>query len=236
MIFAIADLHLSGGDKPMDVFGPHWAGHFQRIQEDWNNRVGPGDVVLLSGDLSWAMQLEEAVPHLNLIGALPGRKIIIKGNHDYWWGAISRVRERLPEGAYALQNDCLCLDGVLYAGTRGWLLPGPEARSEDTRIYQRELIRLEMSLKAARALSRDMPLVCMMHYPPRTPGQATTGFTQLLETYRVDTLVYGHLHGPSLKNAFQGKAGGVNYLCTSCDGLDFRLARVPLAATFPHSA
>lgn len=228
MIFAVADLHLSNGDKPMDVFGPHWASHFARIQADWQARVRPEDVVLLPGDLSWAMQLEEAAPHLEMVGRLPGQKILLKGNHDYWWGSISRVRQRLLPGTYALQNDCLCLDGVLYAGSRGWLLPGQDVKAEDLRIYQRELLRLEMSLKAARALSQELPLVCMMHYPPRTCAQGDTGFTRLLEAYRVNTLVYGHLHGPALKSAYQGLSGGVRYLCVSCDALNFQLAPVPL--------
>lgn len=228
MIFAIADLHLSGGDKPMDVFGPHWAGHFARIQADWRARVGENDVVLLPGDLSWAMQLEEAAPHLDAIGALPGIKLLIKGNHDYWWSSISRVRAMLTPGTYAIQNDCVVLGGVAYAGTRGWTLPGPDSDQDDIRIYEREQLRLEMTLKAAREKSARGPLVCMMHYPPRTVVQAHTGFTRLLEQYSVNTLVYGHLHGPSLKNAWQGEAGGVKYVCASCDGLDFKLTQIDL--------
>ncbi|MDI9505656.1 MAG: metallophosphoesterase [Candidatus Excrementavichristensenella sp.] len=228
MIFAVSDLHLSSGEKPMDVFGPHWAGHFSRIREDWKKRVAEKDIVLLPGDLSWAMKLEEACAHLREIGELPGRKIILKGNHDYWWNSISRVRRCLPEGMYALQNDCLFLDGVLFAGTRGWILPGPDARPEDERIYLRELIRLEMSLRSAREVSGEAPLVCMMHFPPRTATLDETGFTELLERYRAAVLVYGHLHGPALKAAFQGEERGVLYKCVSCDGLDFTLAPVPI--------
>ncbi|MEG0145978.1 MAG: metallophosphoesterase [Clostridia bacterium] len=225
-IFAVSDLHLSNGDKPMDVFGPQWVKHFEKIADSWRALVKPGDVVLLPGDLSWAMQLEEAIPHLQMVGELPGRKILIKGNHDYWWGAISRVRRALPTGMYAIQNDALALDGALFAGTRGWLLPSADAAQDDVRIYERELLRLEMSLVAARKLDRAAPLYCMLHYPPCTASQQDTGFTRLLETYQVNTVVYGHLHDQSLKYAFSGVRAGIAYHCVSCDGLDFSVKQI----------
>ena len=114
-IFAISDLHLPARQKPMDIFGDHWANHFDRISQDWRERVSESDVVLLPGDLTWAMHLEEALEDIRRVGELPGRKLLLRGNHDYWWSAIGRVRRALPEGMFAIQNDCIQLDGVLFA-------------------------------------------------------------------------------------------------------------------------
>lgn len=226
-IFAIGDLHLPAEEKPMDVFGDHWKDHFEKIAEDWRSKVQPDDIVLIPGDITWAMQLSAAKPDLLRIGELPGRKIITRGNHDYWWGSIGRVREALPEGMYALQNDAMLLDGVLIAGTRGWSLAmGEEADPADVKIFNREQIRLEMSLKAARKLSEDKPLIVMMHYPPLTDPLRDTPFTQILRRYGVNHVVYGHLHGAALYGAFKGEQDGIRYHQVSCDGLDFKLYRV----------
>ena len=220
-VYAIADLHLPAQQKPMDVFGEHWRDHFQRIRRDWLERVTPSDVVLLPGDISWAMRLEEALEDLNCIGSLPGRKILLRGNHDYCWSSIGRVRRALAEGTYALQNDSLLIDGRLYAGSRGWTLPGPEATAEDLRIYARERLRLEMSLTHARHSSGEAPITVMMHYPPMTDEQQ--GFSDILEAYGVTDCVYGHLHGVAIYGAVRGLRGTVRYHQVSCDGLGFRL-------------
>ncbi len=226
-IYAIADLHLPGGDiKPMDVFGAHWADHFERISENWRSRVTEEDIVLLPGDLSWAMSLADAKPDLNAIGELPGRKVILRGNHDYWWSGIGRVRDALPEGMYAVQNDCLYLDDTLICGTRGWTLPGEQTNSDDMKIYQRELLRLNMTLTQARRLSKDKPIVCMMHFPPLTDSVRDTEFVDLLEQYGVADVVYGHLHGAGLKIAFKGEHRGIRFHLVSCDGLGFKLYRL----------
>ena len=206
----------------MDIFGSHWQNHFERIREDWLERVSGEDVVLLPGDLSWAMHLEEAQEDLSRIGALPGRKILLRGNHDYWWSSIGRVRRALPEGCYAIQNDCLFMDGLLFAGSRGWQIPAePEGDSDDARIYRRERQRLEMSLASARASSADAPLIALMHYPPRT--EAVEGFSDILKRYGAATVVYGHLHGAGLAGALRGEVDGITYHQVSCDGLGFRL-------------
>ncbi len=224
-VWAISDLHLPAHQKPMDIFGPHWKDHFERISADWIDRVRPEDVVLLPGDLSWAMRLEEAREDLGRIGALPGTKILLRGNHDYWWSSIGRVRRMLPEGSYAIQNDSLCLNGLLFAGSRGWQIPGePEGDSDDARIYRRERQRLEMSLRSARARSATAPLIAMMHYPPRT--EASEGFSDLLKCYGAEDVVYGHLHGAGLAGAIRGEVDGLRYHQVSCDGLDFRLALI----------
>lgn len=221
-VWAISDLHLPAHQKPMDIFGSHWQNHFERIREDWLERVSGEDVVLLPGDLSWAMHLEEAQEDLSRIGALPGRKILLRGNHDYWWSSIGRVRRALPEGCYAIQNDCLFMDGLLFAGSRGWQIPAePEGDSDDARIYRRERQRLEMSLASARARSADAPLIALMHYPPRT--EAVEGFSDILKRYGAATVVYGHLHGAGLAGALRGEVDGITYHQVSCDGLGFRL-------------
>ena len=226
-IYAIADLHLPGGDiKPMDVFGAQWAGHFEKISEDWRARVKPEDVVLLPGDISWAMALTDARQDLEAIGALPGSKVLLRGNHDYWWSGIGRVRDILPPDMYAVQNDCLCLNDTLICGTRGWLLPGEQTGADDMKIYQRELLRLNMTLTQARRKSNMMPLVCMMHFPPLTDACRDTGFVDLLEEYRVDDVVYGHLHGAGIKTGFKGEHRGIRFHLVSCDGLEFKLYRL----------
>ena len=221
-VYAIADLHLPASIKPMDVFGPHWVNHFERIRADWLERVGPEDLVLLPGDLSWAMKLEEALDDLASISALPGTKLLLRGNHDYWWSSIGRVRRALGENTYALQNDSMSFDGRLYAGTRGWMLPGAEGMSEDDmKIYSRERMRLEMSLKHARGRDADAPITVMMHFPPLTEDQ--TGFADILEAYGVTDCVYGHLHGQAIYGGVRGLRGTVRYHQVSCDGLGFRL-------------
>lgn len=226
-IYAIGDLHLPGGDnKPMDVFGPHWEGHFDRISRDWRQRVKPEDAVLIPGDISWAMQAEDARADLEEIGRLPGRKILLRGNHDYWWGGISRLRDMLPKDMYAVQNDAMRLEDTVFCGTRGWTLPGNGAAAEDEKIYRRELMRMEMSLDRAVKLGGSR-LVVMCHYPPLGEGGAETPLSLLFKNYPVDDVVYGHLHGASLRGAVTGRVRGIRYHCVSCDGLEFRLYRLP---------
>lgn len=230
-LFAIGDLHLPGGqEKPMDVFGDHWEGHFERIAEDWRSRVTDDDVVLIPGDTSWAMQLSDAVPDLEAIGALPGRKLLIKGNHDYWWGGVGQVRRALPEGMMAIQHDVADLGDVVVTGTRGWAFPTEEAplSAEDERIFKRELIRLELALNAAQKAADGRPILLMLHYPPLYQTERDTAFTRLIEKYPVHTVVYGHLHGAGIRAGFTGEWNGVRYLLASCDALGFTLAEVPM--------
>ena len=220
-VYAIADLHLPAKQKPMDVFGEHWRDHFQRNREHWLARVAAEDLVLLPGDISWAMQLEEAMDDLRSIAALPGTKLLLRGNHDYWWSSIGRVRRAIGEGMLALQNDSVLIDGRLYAGSRGWTLPGPEFSEDDLRIYNRERLRLEMSLQHARRRDEQAPITAVMHYPPLTDDEP--GFSDILERYGVTDCVYGHLHGPAIYGAVRGQRGSVRYHQVSCDGLGFKL-------------
>ena len=230
-LFAIGDLHLPGGqEKPMDVFGGHWQDHFARIAQDWRSRVADEDVVLIPGDTSWAMQLADAIPDLQSIGELPGRKLLIKGNHDYWWGGIGQVRRILPESVQAIQHNAVDLGCAVVCGTRGWMYPTRETplSPEDTRVFDREMIRLELALKEAVKLADGRPVLAMLHYPPLYQQDRDTPFTALLEKYPVHTVVYGHLHGAGIRAGFTGEHHGVRYLLASCDSLHFSLAEVPL--------
>lgn len=223
-VFAISDLHLPAHQKPMDIFGEHWVDHFLHIQQDWLERVIDQDLVLLPGDLSWAMRLDEALEDLQSIGQLPGTKVLLRGNHDYWWSGIGQVRRALPEGMLALQNDSLLIGERLYAGTRGWMLPGPDASEDDLRIYNRERLRLEMSLKNARQRDERAPITVLMHYPPLTEEEP--GFSDILERFGVEDCVYGHLHGAAIHGAVRGVRRGVRYHQVSCDGLGFKLYKL----------
>ena len=225
-IFALGDLHLShASSKPMDVFGPNWAGHEQRIQAAWTAMVTPQDIVLVPGDISWAMHMAEAAPDLAFIASLPGRKVLLRGNHDYWWSSLSKVRSLLQPDMFALQNDCICLDGWAIVGTRGWVCPGSALfdPSRDQKLYDRECIRLELSLQGAPP---NVPKICMLHYPPFNEKRQPSGFTELLEAHGVRYVVYGHLHGRSCKNAFEGERNGIQYHLCSADHLGFAPKRI----------
>ncbi len=231
MLFAIGDLHLPGGQvKPMDVFGAHWENHFERIRESWLRQVSGNDTVLIPGDISWAMQLEDALPDLMAIGELPGRKILLRGNHDYWWSALGKVRAGLPEGMFAIQNDALVIDDTVVCGTRGWTLPqaGKTLPAEDEKIVRRETIRLEMTLSTARRIAPDKKMVVMMHFPPFPEHQEPSCFTDLLERYGAAACVYGHLHGAGAKYGFSGLLRGVQYQLVSCDSVNFEVQPVTL--------
>jgi uncharacterized protein len=195
-VFAIADPHLSKAQaKPMDIFGGNWQGHPEVFFERWRETVREEDLVLIPGDISWAMQLEDALLDLGDIATLPGKKVLLRGNHDYWWSAIGKVRKILPEHMYALQNDALFIDGVVIAGTRGWTCPGNyEFTEEDQKIYVREVERLNLSLQAAKKLKGDK-FVVMLHFPPTNFRLEPSGFTELLLKAKPDAVVFGHLHG-----------------------------------------
>ncbi|MFC4453430.1 metallophosphoesterase [Deinococcus sonorensis] len=224
-IFALADLHLSiSAPKPMTVFGPGWAGHPQAIFERWPTVVGDDDLVLLPGDLSWAMRLPGALEDLVQVAALPGTKVLLRGNHDYWWPAIGKLRASLPPRMLAVQNDALRVGPVVVSGTRGWLTPGADSFGpEDRAIYLREQERLRLSLEAARRLGADLAdtfHVLMLHYPPTGPGGTPTAFTDLIEQYRPDAVVYGHLHGVPQSRSLREWQGIPAYL-VAADSLGF---------------
>lgn len=228
-VFAISDLHLSiNNSKPMDIFGPVWEGYLDKIFLQWKEMVGQDDIVLMAGDMSWAMKLEEVKPDLELLKGLPGKKVIIKGNHDYWWKSISSLREILPENFYAIQNDAIRFDGLVVCGTRGW--KGVEKNmilsAEDQKIFDREVLRLGMTLENASKLRQEGDkLICMMHYPPVGFSKEDSAFSELIEKYNVDYVVYGHLHG--YKNVTTSFIkNDIPYFLTSCDEVDNNLILV----------
>jgi len=230
-VFAISDLHMSvNNPKPMDIFGPSWTNYLDKIFDDWKTRVTDDDVVLLSGDLSWAMKLEDAVADIKMLEELPGKKIIIKGNHDYWWSTISKVRNILPKNIFALQNDCIKIENIIFCGTRGWMICDSatnENKSQDEKIFDREVIRLELSLKQAKAMKNDGDkIICMMHYPPFDKNGRDTKFTKLISDYDVSAVVYGHLHGKDINVLKEKTLGEINYFLTSCDQVDNKLVEI----------
>ena len=219
-VFAISDLHLSvNNPKPMDIFGEAWDNYVEKIFEDWKNKVSEDDIVLLPGDFSWAMKLDDTKKDFELLESLPGKKVIIKGNHDYWWKSISAVREFIPDGFYAIQNDAIKFGNVVICGTRGWTIAerGQELSQEDKKIYDREVIRLDLTLASASKLREEGDiLVCMMHYPPFNFFHDDSEMTELIKKYNVDKVVYGHLH--SIKNPSPiVTKNEIPYFLTSCD-------------------
>ena len=229
-IFAISDLHLSfQSDKPMDVFGDGWAGYEDKIQKNWNAKVGINDIGIIAGDISWAMRMSETKKDFEYLSRLNGLKIIIRGNHDYWWSTISKVRESLPPNVIALQNDSIRLGNYVFAGTRGWKVPERRQvqKPEDKKIFEREILRLEMSLKDAKSKMQDGDkLIAIMHYPPFNSLRDDSPFTALCEEFGVTACVYGHLHGKGGRVELVTLKGSVAYHLTSCDLLNHEVKEI----------
>ncbi len=223
-VYAISDLHLAQSiDKPMDVFGGKWADYMDKISESWNKKVTEDDCIVIPGDISWATYLDEAVADFQFIENLPGKKIILKGNHDYWWTTKSKLDKFLEKNNFKtiefLQNNCFETEKLMICGTRGWKSPGDEDfGEEDNKIYERELQRLELSLKSAKS---DKDIVVAIHFPPFDSKWQPTGFIEIMEKYSVKICIYGHLHGDSYKNAFQGKLNEIEFKLVSSDFLKF---------------
>lgn len=215
-IYAVSDLHLSiNNPKPMNIFGAVWDNYLGDIEASLKD-VTAEDLVLLAGDHSWAMTLDKALPDLSYIGALPGKKVLIRGNHDYWWKGITAVRAALPQGVFALQNDSMRFGDVIVCGSRGW---SADDKSEDgKRLYARELLRMELSLKDMQKTRRDTDkVIFMIHYPPFNARFEPTPVTELFESFGVDTVVYGHLHGKECRSKPLVVRNGIKYYLTSCD-------------------
>lgn len=225
-IYAISDLHLSlGVDKPMDVFGAEWAGHMNRLRESWEKVVKPEDTVLMPGDFSWATYLADALPDFKWLATLPGRKILTKGNHDYWWATRSKtdtfLKEHFLEGIQVLQNDAVLVGTWAVCGTRGWKPPGDEDFSpEDRKIYLREQERLKLSLNFGLTLGAEKTLA-ILHFPPFNNQREPSEFVNILKEYKVHRCLYGHLHGRGRYFATQGEIDGIDYKLVSADSLQF---------------
>lgn len=224
-IYAIGDLHLSLNeniDKPMDKFGTGWEGHPGSVEKAWREIVHDDDIVLVPGDISWALKIEEAMDDFEWIHNLPGLKIISKGNHDLWWSRIKYLNS-LYDDIVFLQNDCYAVDAcdIVIAASRGWPYPGSDEYTEhDEKIYARELQRMRMGLDAARAARPDSRIIACLHYPPSGADGRETEFTRILEEYGVWKCIYGHLHGmPAFSRGIKGDVRGVEYSLVSLDYL-----------------
>lgn len=228
-VYAISDLHMSGkSDKPMNVFGANWENHMSKIIESWNSLVCDDDAVIIAGDISWAMRLEDGVEDLKLLAPLKGKKIFCRGNHDYWWNGITRLRTLSPDSNFIfLQNDCVKIENVIFAGTRGWMCPGSVDFAEsDRKIYEREAVRFSLAFNAAEKIRQDGDkLVAVMHYPPFNLKKEPTLFTELFEKNGADKVVFGHIHG-SIYFPFYTELNGIEYYLTSCDKMGFKLVKI----------
>ncbi len=226
-IYAIGDLHLSNGTKPMDIFGEEWSRHDEKIAANWDRVVGDNDTVLIAGDTSWALRLPEAMPDFEWIAARPGSKLLAKGNHCYFWGTKRKMMEALePLGIYPLNAECVMVEDIAIAATRGWTSPA-DARfdpDKDEIVYQRELQRLERALLQIPENAEQ--IIAMMHFPPYANQGEETGFTELLRKYGADKVVYGHLHGRYLQNALTGIHWDMEFYCVSVDHINFTPIRI----------
>lgn len=228
-IYSISDLHLSlNSNKPMDIFGPVWENAFEKIKGDWNEKVNDDDVVLLCGDLSWAMKMEDALEDIKELNTLKGKKILLKGNHDYWWQGITSLRENLPENVFAIQNDSIKIDNIIFCGTRGWVIPeGKQKTEENVKIYKREVERLKLTLQSmSKKRNEEDIVICLMHYPPYNNLGEDSEFTKLIEEYKIDKVVFGHIHGKNYTYKLKTIKNNVEYYLTSCDQTNNKLVKI----------
>ncbi len=209
-IYAIGDLHLSfDTSKPMDIFGDNWKDHENKIKNDWIEKVKQDDLVLLPGDFSWAMNLKDTYKDFCYLNELPGKKILLKGNHDYWWNSLKKLNEYIEENnfkdIYFLHNNSYEVEGKIIAGTRGWNLS--LLNEEDKAIINRELIRLELSIQdGIKKYGEDKEIIVCMHYPPTNKELLeNSDFIKLMQKYGVKKCIYGHLHGEALADVVEGK-------------------------------
>ena len=220
-LYAIGDLHLClGAPKPMDIFGGAWVGYMEKLRQGMQ-AITPEDTTVLLGDLSWALDLPNAKADFAWINEIPGRKIILKGNHDYWWSTAAKFykfcEENGFENMHILNNNFFEYDGYAICGTRGWFFEEERGGQHDEKVFKRELMRLEASLKAAG----DLPKIVFLHYPPKYKGYECPEILELLHKYDVRRCFYGHLHGGSTLYAVNGDVDGINYKLVSADRVDF---------------
>ena len=225
-LYAIGDLHLSlGTDKPMDIFGGAWVGYMEKLREGMSV-IREEDTTVLLGDLSWALGLDSAKEDFAWIDQIPGKKIVLKGNHDYWWSTAAKFYKFCQEQGFSnqfvLNNNHYEYDGFAICGTRGWFFEEERSSDHDGKVFRRELMRLEASLKSAG----DLPKIVFLHYPPRYRGYECTEILELLKKYEVCQCFYGHLHGASHGLAMEGLWDGVEFRLVSADRLNFRPFKV----------
>ena len=226
-LYAIGDLHFATSvDKPMDIFGDKWTDHETKIINDWNLNVNQEDTVLVLGDTSWGINLQEAKSDLDIIHKLPGEKIFIKGNHDYWWTTVTGLN-KLYDNMSFLQTNFYEYKDYAICGGRGWICPNSVKFDEnDAKIYKREENRIRLSLECARKKGYTK-IIVITHYPPTNDQLEESLFTKLFEEYNVEKVIYGHLHGKeSFKMGLKGVRNGVEYILVSCDYTDFNLIKI----------
>lgn len=222
-IYAIGDLHLSlapGVEKPMDIYGSVWRNHAEKLKKNWEELIKPSDTIILPGDISWGLKLSEAMYDLEWVDRLPGKKVIFKGNHDLWWSSAGKLN-RLFDSMTFVQNTAYEAEGCFLCGSRGWICPGhDDFKVQDEKIYKRELLRLDMSLKDAKAKGAE-EIIGVLHFPPSTGSGCSSDFTDAFEAAGVKKVIYGHLHGmDAYKNGLKGMYNGIDYSLVSLDYLD----------------
>lgn len=237
-IWAIADLHLcfSTPNKSMEIFGENWKNYVGKIQKNWEDHIANDDIVLIAGDISWAMHLSEAFIDLNWLDQLPGTKILLKGNHDYWWSSISKMQQVMPSSLFIVHNNSLYFHEIAFGGARLWdtkslnyapyiqkqgsfVKKTPLDQEKDQKIFQRELVRLELSLSQLNPKAKVR--IAMTHYPPIGPHLESSPASDLLEKHHIDICVFGHIHNMQPSANFFGEKNGVQYFLTSSDYLNF---------------
>ncbi len=229
-VYTLSDLHLAKSiDKPMDIFGMGWSGYMEKIQQNWQSTVDKSDTVIIGGDLSWSMYLGECKADFDFLENLNGTKVILKGNHDYWWESITKLNNYVSANGYKtmhfLHNNSYVAENIGIFGTRGWLTPlFDNFKEADRKIYQRELIRLELSYNHLMSIKKDDTVpVAVLHYPPVTKdGELDEGYKEFFEKYDIKYCIYGHLHGVGAQSSFNGEACGVKFKLVSADFLEFK--------------
>ena len=218
-LYAIADLHLSfSSDKPMDIYGEAWKNHAERVKAAWLSKINQEDTIIIAGDISWGLRLKEAMADLDWIHRLPGKKVLVKGNHDPWWSSVTKLN-CLYDDMFFLQNTFYPYEDYAICGSRGWVCPGSsEFSAHDEKIYQREILRVKASFEAAVKAGYEK-FIGVLHFPPANEKKEDSGFTEIFESYRVETVVYGHLHGERGKYAQKEMRGRMAYHLISCDTL-----------------
>ncbi|MBR4723188.1 MAG: metallophosphoesterase [Clostridia bacterium] len=227
-LYAIADLHLPLGiDKPMDIFGKNWENYVNRLEENWKKTVSYEDTVVLAGDFSWATYLEESKKDFEFLSRLPGKKIMLKGNHDYWWSTVNKMQIFLRENGFLnidfLQNNSFEYKDMSICGSRGWTIPQLKSGEEDKKIFSIELIRMELSLKSALHPEK---ILAFTHFPTVMRDFKENEMTKLLSKYNVKQSVFGHIHLSGVKNTFEGEENGIEYTLVSADYREFMPVKI----------
>lgn len=222
MIYGIGDLHFDhSNEKPMDIFGDNWINHDENIVQNWLELVNEDDLILLPGDISWGLRIEDAYEDLRRIDELPGTKIMVKGNHDYWWQSLNKLNNLGLESIFFIQNNSFIYKDICIAGTRGWQSPDSDTFFEnDKKIYLRELNRLRLSLSHSN--NQGHKKIVMIHYPPFNMDLEPNEFVNVMKEFQVDICIYGHLHAEGHRFAVEGNIDGIEFHCVSSDYINFK--------------